>query len=68
MRIGKIARSTGDCRLFHPPREWNYRNHVQFHLTRAGRLGYVDAASRSVLPITECHLPEPPLDAICGPA
>jgi 23S rRNA (uracil1939-C5)-methyltransferase len=44
--------------------EWNYRNHVQFHLTRAGKLGYVDAGGRDVFSIVECHLPEPPLDAL----
>jgi 23S rRNA (uracil1939-C5)-methyltransferase len=43
---------------------WNYRNHVQFHLTRAGKLGYIGAHSRSVIPISECHLPEPPLNAL----
>jgi 23S rRNA (uracil1939-C5)-methyltransferase len=44
--------------------QWNYRNHVQFHLTRDGKLGYIDTYSRGVLPITECHLPEPALDAL----
>jgi len=63
IRIGKLE---------HPPvmqiipsiTEWNYRNHVQFHLTPDGKLGYVDAHSRSVIPITECHLPEPPLNLL----
>ncbi len=63
MRIGKID---------HPPLSqavpssspWNYRNHVQFHLTRDGKLGYIAAASHSVMPIRECHLPEPSLDAL----
>ena len=62
-RIGKIE---------HPPvkqivpsaTEWNYRNHIQFHLTHAGKLGYIDAHSRSVIPVSECHLPEPPLNAL----
>ena len=40
------------------PNPWNYRNHVQFHLTRNGKLGYVDAKRKSILSITECHLPE----------
>lgn len=63
LRIGKIE---------NPPlmpavpssSEWNYRNHVQFHLTRDGKLGYVDAHSRGVMPVTECHLPETPLDVL----
>lgn len=46
------------------PAEWDYRNHIQFSLTRDGRLGYMRPASRSVLAIRECHLPEPPLDEI----
>ncbi len=46
------------------PAGWNYRNHVQFSLARDGRLGYMRPASRHVLAIRECHLPEPPLDEI----
>ena len=47
------------------PEQWNYRNHVQFHLTGEGRLGYVHHAEASgVLPISECHLPEPPLNEL----
>ena len=44
--------------------EWNYRNHVQFHLTHDGKLGYIDAHSRNVVPIGECHLPELPLNTL----
>jgi 23S rRNA (uracil1939-C5)-methyltransferase len=62
-RIGKIE---------HPPVkqivpsaiEWNYRNHIQFHLTHGGKLGYIDAHGRNVIPISECHLPELPLNAL----
>ena len=46
------------------PAEWNYRNHVQFSLAADGRLGYMRQGSRHVLPIRECHLPEPRLDEI----
>jgi 23S rRNA (uracil1939-C5)-methyltransferase len=46
------------------PAEWNYRNHLQFSLAREGRLGFMRPASRQVLVIRECHLPEPPLDEI----
>jgi 23S rRNA (uracil1939-C5)-methyltransferase len=42
------------------PNAWNYRNHVQG--TPAGkRLGFFRAGSQEVLPIDECHLPEPRL-------
>lgn len=40
------------------PSPWNYRNHVQFHLTEDGRLGYMTAGIPRVFAISECHLPE----------
>jgi 23S rRNA (uracil1939-C5)-methyltransferase len=46
------------------PKPWNYRNHVQFHLSPEGRLGYQAARSQKVVPISECHLPEPPLNEL----
>ena len=51
------------------PSPWNYRNHVQFHLTKDGRLGYVSASQPPspdlpILPITECHLPEPAINEL----
>lgn len=45
------------------PDAYNYRNHVQFHLAPDGRLGYHRAQSAEVLPIQECHLPQPALNA-----
>ena len=63
LRIGKISdpplKQAVPCTI-----EWNYRNHVQFHLTRTGKLGYVDVHGRNVFPISECHLPEPTLDSL----
>jgi 23S rRNA (uracil1939-C5)-methyltransferase len=46
------------------PSPWNYRNHVQFHLTGDGRPGYVKAHDPEVFAATECHLPEGVLNAI----
>ena len=46
------------------PEPWNYRNHVQFHLTEVGKVGYVRASGGSVLEISECHLPEPSIDEL----
>ncbi|HEY69538.1 MAG TPA: class I SAM-dependent RNA methyltransferase [Anaerolineae bacterium] len=43
------------------PEPWNYRNHMQFHLTPEGKLGFVVADSAEVFAIQECHLPEPAL-------
>jgi len=37
---------------------WNYRNNVQFHLTREGKLGFQKVQSNQTFPILECHLPE----------
>lgn len=46
------------------PQEWHYRNAIQFHQAPDGRLGYHQADSNDVLPIRECHLPQPPLDEL----
>ncbi len=56
-RIGKIQNPPVQ-NMIPSPSPWNYRNHVQFHLTVEGKLGYVIAQSPRVLAITECHLPE----------
>jgi 23S rRNA (uracil1939-C5)-methyltransferase len=61
MRIGKIE-SPPVLPMIPSPRVWNYRNHVQFHLDPTGKVGYVDARGRNILGITECHLPELPLN------
>ncbi len=37
---------------------WNYRNHLQFHLTREGKLGFQKAQANQPFAIQECHLPE----------
>ncbi len=44
------------------PRPWNYRNHIQFHLTPTGRLGFQAAYGPEVVPVAECHLPEPAIN------
>jgi len=57
-RIGKIANPP--VREPVPsPAPWNYRNTVQFHLTPEGKLGFQGQRSHRVVPIQECHLPEP---------
>jgi 23S rRNA (uracil1939-C5)-methyltransferase len=63
MRIGKISDPPVEP-IIASPCEWNYRNHVQFHLTPEGELGYIRANNRGVLPITECHLPEESLNSL----
>lgn len=63
VRIGKIENPPVQT-IIPSLQEWNYRNHVQFHLTQEGKLGYIDAIGRNVIPIRECHLPEGPLNEI----
>lgn len=59
-RIGRIE-NPPVREMIPSPNPWNYRNHVQFHLTKEGKLGYVGAGTsvaQGIIPITECHLPE----------
>jgi 23S rRNA (uracil1939-C5)-methyltransferase len=46
------------------PDPWNYRNHVQFHLGKAGELGFIHADGEHLLIIDECHLPKPDINAL----
>jgi 23S rRNA (uracil1939-C5)-methyltransferase len=62
-RIGRISEPPLQP-IIPSPQEWNYRNHIQFHLTQAGKLGFQAQASNQVIPIVECHLPEGPLNAV----
>ncbi|MBU1660595.1 MAG: class I SAM-dependent RNA methyltransferase [Chloroflexi bacterium] len=60
-RIGKLEHPT--IRPIIPsPHPWNYRNHVQFHLTPDGKLGFQSPRSHEVIPIGECHLLQTPLN------
>jgi len=60
-RIGKIENPPVKP-MIPSPREWNYRNHVQFHLTAEGKLGFINSKGNSSFPIEECHLPETSID------
>ena len=61
-RIGKIE-NPPVMQMVASPLEWNYRNHVQFHLTAEGKIGFINAKGNSTLPIEECHLPETGINA-----
>ena len=61
-RIGKIENPPVK-QMVASPLEWNYRNHVQFHLTAEGKVGFINAKGNSTLPIEECHLPETGINA-----
>jgi len=56
-RIGKIG-NPPVLSMVACPEPWNYRNHVQFHLTEEGKVGYIRSSGESILEISECHLPE----------
>jgi 23S rRNA (uracil1939-C5)-methyltransferase len=43
---------------------WNYRNHLQFHLSNNGNLGFVSVDGNTILPVTECHLPNKSIDGL----
>jgi 23S rRNA (uracil1939-C5)-methyltransferase len=43
---------------------WHYRNNIQFHVNREGRLGFMAAKSNFVVPIEECHIMTPPVEAL----
>ena len=62
-RIGKIENPPVQ-EMVPSPSPWNYRNHVQFHLTEDGKLGYRMAQGPRVFAIQECHLPEGSINAM----
>jgi 23S rRNA (uracil1939-C5)-methyltransferase len=45
------------------PAIWQYRNHAQFHVTPDGRLGFQAARSHRAIPIDQCLIIEPSLQA-----
>jgi len=60
-RIGKIEQAPLQP-IVPSPDPWNYRNTVQFHLSREGELGYIHADGEHMLPIKTCHLPCKPIN------
>ena len=62
-RIGRIE-NPPVREMVASPSPWNYRNHVQFHLTEEGRLGYMTAGVPRVFAISECHLPEGSINSL----
>lgn len=43
------------------PSPWHTRNRLQFSVDDLGRLGFQAAGTNQIVPISECHLPEPAL-------
>jgi 23S rRNA (uracil1939-C5)-methyltransferase len=63
VRIGRIV-DPPVAPMVACPDPWNYRNHIQFHLDEAGRIGFQAPYSNRLVPISECHLPEALLNAV----
>jgi 23S rRNA (uracil1939-C5)-methyltransferase len=66
-RIGKIENPPVQA-MIPSPQEWNYRNHMQFHLTKESKIGFIffpllSGEGLGVRSIEECHLPENSIDA-----
>jgi len=55
-RIGRLVNPNIEA-MIPSPNNFNYRNHVQFHLSRGNKPGFIRANKRGILEITECHLP-----------
>lgn len=62
-RVGKIVDPPVKT-IIPSPLEWNYRNTVQFHLSRNGKPGYQRAGANGVVEIRECHLPLPGINTL----
>ena len=43
---------------------WYYRNHVQFHVTEDGRLGFRALREHTVIPIQVCYIMQPGVEAL----
>ena len=56
-RIGKLDNPPIE-EMIASPKIYNYRNHVQFHVSGGGKPGFIRADKKGVLDISECHLPE----------
>ncbi len=62
-RIGGL-RDFPPVEIMAAPNEWNYRNSIQFHLTREVKLGFQRANTNQTFAIHECHLPEEAINRI----
>ncbi|MBW8012764.1 MAG: class I SAM-dependent RNA methyltransferase [Chloroflexi bacterium] len=62
-RIGKLE-SPPVKETVASPQQWNYRNHVQFHLDPHGQPGFHAPRSEEIVTIKECHLPVDALNSI----
>lgn len=62
-RIGGVASPTV-LETIPSPDPLHYRNHVQFSQTVEGKLGFIAADGKTILPISECHTARPEIMAL----
>ena len=62
-RVGKLLDPPLSS-MIPSPTAWNYRNHIQLHISESGKPGYFKHRSSQVVSIQECHLPEESLNQI----
>ncbi len=62
-RVGKFASPPVE-RALPSPAAWEYRNSVAFSPTEDGRLGFWSHSEERVVPIRECHIIRPELQAL----
>ncbi len=62
-RIGKMENVSVQP-IVPSPEPFYYRNYIQFHLTKDGKLGFYGVGSNEVMAIQECHLPEEALNTV----
>ncbi len=43
---------------------WSYRNHIQFHVTEEGYLGFLTADTHHIIPVEDCLIIDPLLDEL----
>ena len=62
-RMGKLT-DLPEVEIIPSPDPWDYRNTLQFHLTKDGKLGFQKTNSNETLPIEQCSLAQPALQGI----
>jgi 23S rRNA (uracil1939-C5)-methyltransferase len=62
-RIGKLTNPPFE-EMIASPNIYNYRNHVQFHVSGGRKPGFIRADKKGIFEISECHLPEELLNKI----
>ena len=62
-RVGKLSDPPVE-KIVPSPVAWNYRNHIQFHISEEGNPGFLGYRSNQVIPIQECHLPDEKINQV----